>query len=305
MQKFGGSWSQAKLDCVERYTKSYLKVMQNQRYELYYVDAFAGRGKQILKPDKRTKTSSLSLLFGNHSEVTESREFITGSAIRALRASATSSRPFDRFVFIDADQPSCSELTLTIQNEFPNVLGSVNIICGDANNVLNEYIDTINWTRTRALVFLDPYGLEVQWDLIVRLSQTRACDVWYLFPLGGVIRMMKKDGQMPIKWRDRLNLVFGTDEWESEFYRLNRGYPTLFGEEPESMFRDASTRQIANFIQKRLSTTFPAVSNPGILRNRKKAPLFALLLGVSSKSVAAQKAALRIANHLVKDLSQQ
>jgi len=47
-----------------------------------------------------------------------------------------------------------------------------------------------------------------------------------------------------------------------------------------------------------------AVSNAGILMNNKGAPLFALVLGVSSPSMAAQKAALRIANHLVKDLNQ-
>jgi len=60
-----------------------------------------------------------------------------------------------------------------------------------------------------------------------------------------------------------------------------------------------------NFIRKRLKTIFPAVSNAGILRNGKGAPLFALVLGVSNPSLKAQRAALSIANHLVKDLNQQ
>ena len=212
--------------------------------KLHYVDAFAGRGKQEIKSASDASATGffdVGLFFGNNSERADTQDFLVGSAIRALRASAGSSRSFDRFVFIDADEPSCSELRLIVQDDFPEVLSTVNVICGDANRVLTEYINRVDWKRTRALVFLDPYGLEVSWDLIMRLSQTRACDVWYLFPLGGVIRMMTKDGQMPDTWMTRLNLVFGTDKWYNEFYRVSK-QTSLFEKESESLFKDASTK---------------------------------------------------------------
>lgn len=305
MRKFGGSWSESKLDCVESYARSYLRVMQKQDWcTLNYVDAFAGRGKQALKSGEGSSTElrELDSFFGDESERVDTEEFLIGSAIRALRASVRSSRPFDRFIFIDVDKPSCLELESVVQSEFAEIQDSVEVICSDADAALSNYISKVDWSITRALVFLDPYGLEVGWDLVARLAKTGACDVWYLFPLGGVIRLMTKDGHVPDTWRTRLNRVFGTDEWYGEFYRPS-GQQSLFEDEQNSLSKNASTEHVVDFIRQRLRTIFPAVSNVGILRNAKSAPLFALVLGVSSPSPAAQKAALRIANHLVKDVS--
>jgi len=307
MRKFGGSWSESKLDCVENYAQSYLRVMQKQSWcTLYYVDAFAGRGKQALKSCASTGEGlqEIDSFFGDESERADTEEFLASSAIRALRASIVESRPFDQFLLIDIDQASCCELESMIQTEFPEMWGKVKVICNDANTALYDYINTVDWTHTRALVFLDPYGLEVDWDLIIRLARTGACDVWYLFPLGGVLRMMTKDGQIPDSWQTRLHRVFGTKEWYEEFYRPSDQL-SLFPDENERLSKDASTEHVVNFIRKRLKTIFPAVSNAGILRNGKGAPLFALVLGVSNPSLKAQRAALSIANHLVKDLNQQ
>lgn len=305
MHKFGGSWSESKLDCVENYALSYLKVMQKQTwYKLDYVDAFAGRGKQALKKGLEDVGDVLGdeSFFGNESDRADTEEFLIGSAIRALHASHKSVRSFDQFIFIDADKPSCNELESYVITEFPRTKDKVKVICGDANTALDDYIYKTDWIHTRAVVFLDPYGLEVKWDLIERLAETKACDVWYLFPLGGVIRMMTNNGQIPISWRDKLDQVFGTTIWFEEFYQPNR-QQSWFDEDQDKRYKDASTSHVVDFIRKRLSTTFKAVSNVGILRNGKGAPLFALLLGVSNPSEPAQKAALSIANHLVKDLS--
>jgi three-Cys-motif partner protein len=306
MRKFGGSWSESKLDCIERYTESYLHVMQNQSWcTLDYVDAFAGRGKQALKSIDAANdlVADDESFFGDESERADTEEFLVGSAIRALRASTGSARGFDRFIFIDADRGSCHELEAVVASDFASVADTVNVHCEDANAALEQYVATVDWRSTRALVFLDPYGLEVGWDLIQRLAGSGACDVWYLFPLGGVIRMMMNDGQLPDAWRTRLDLVFGTPAWHEEFYRSS-GQLSLFDDiEQELLFKDASTPHVVDFVRGRLKTAFPAVSNAGILRNSKGAPLFALLLCVSNPSAKAQSAALGIANHLLRDLS--
>ena len=128
--------------------------------------------------------------------------------------------------------------------------------------------------------------------------------MWYLFPLGGVIRMMMNDGQIPDSWKGRLDTVFGTPTWYDEFYRPS-GQQSLFEkQERDRIFKDASTPQVIDFVRRRLLTVFPAVSDAGILKNGKGAPLFALLLCVSNPSTKAQVAALRIANHLLRELSQ-
>lgn len=301
MRRFGGTWSVSKLDCVENYTRAYLQVMQKQSWcSLEYVDAFAGRGKQALKPETGMKDTAA--FFGDESERGDTEEFLIGSAIRALRASMGAVRPFDRLLFVDADQASCAELQSVMSSEFSPVEHTVKVVCGDANAALGGYLDSVEWASTRSLVFLDPYGLEVDWSLVCRLAATEACDVWYLFPLGGVIRMMTNDGQIPDAWATRLDRLFGTSDWREEFYKPSP-QESLFDLGDEIMLKDASTHHVVDYVRKRLNTAFPAVSDAAILRNSKGAPLFALVLGVSNPSPAAQKAALAIANHLVRDLS--
>jgi len=302
VKKFGGDWSEEKLDCVEKYICSYLQVMQNQRqWKLHYVDAFAGRGRQDLKSP--TAISDIEMFFGDESESADTQEFLVGSAIRALRASSNSIRQFDRFLFIEANPSSCRELQSLVRSDFPGIEHRVEVRCADANAALHDYATTVDRTSTRSFVFLDPYGLEVRWDLVQCLAETEVCDVWYLFPLGGVIRMMTNDGQIPDSWRDRLTRVFGTDDWHEAFYKSNP-QRSLFACNSERLLKDASTQQVIDYVRKRLRTVFADVSTAGILRNRKGAPLFALLLGVSNPSPKARQAALRIANHLIKDLNQ-
>ena len=304
MRHFGGTWSESKLDCVERYVAAYLKVMQNKPWwALHYVDAFAGSGKQALKRTSGKSRDALEIesFFGDEAERADTEEFLVGSAARALAASSKSVRSFDRFLFMDIDEPSCEELRCAVQSDFPSLLRSVTVLCEDANSATDRYIAETDWTKVRAVVFLDPYGLEVSWETVGRLAGTEACDVWYLFPLGGVIRMMTNSGQVPDTWRTRLDRVFGTPDWFAEFYRPS-GQQSLLDDAQDGLFKDASTEHVVQYVQRRLHALFPAVSDAGILRNGKGAPLFALVLGVSSRSEAAQKTALRIANHIVKGL---
>jgi three-Cys-motif partner protein len=304
MHQFGGTWSESKLDCVERYVAAYLRVMQKQSwYTLHYVDAFAGEGRQALRTaaDATVAAVELRSFFGDESQRVDTEEFLIGSAIRALIASSKSTRPFDRFIFMDVNGPSCQELESIVSSDFPQFQHTVSVVCDDANDALDQYVADTDWTKTRSVVFLDPYGLEVTWSTIQRLAGTGACDVWYLFPLGGVMRMMTNSGQVRDAWRARLDKVFGTPDWHGEFYRFSGQQSLLDGDE-DCPVKDASTEHVVKYIRRRLEVAFPAVSNAGILRNSKGAPLFALVMGVSSRSSAAQSAALRIANHIVKGL---
>lgn len=302
MNAFGGSWSKSKLDCVEKYARAYLAVMQKQSWcTLEYVDAFAGRGTQTVRT--LSVSTDMCSFFGDESERTDTEEFLIGSALRVLQASSQARRSFDRFTFIDADRDSCAELRSVVDSEYPALKHAVKIVCDDANAALKRYVSAANWNTTRSLVFLDPYGLEVEWDLIRQLADTKACDVWYLFPLGGVIRMMKNDGKLPDAWSTRLDKLLGSHDWHDEFYKPSP-QQSLFGPSDEILTRDATTAHVVAYIRQRLGHVFAAVSDAAILRNSKRAPLFALVLGVSNPSPSAQDAALRIANHLVKGLNQ-
>jgi three-Cys-motif partner protein len=117
-------------------------------------------------------------------------EFLEGSALRALKVSDEARRGFDRFILIEASRKAKEKLAQRALIEWPTQAAKIELLKDDANDAIADYVKNTNWAKTRALVFLDPFGLQVRWRTIEELAQTRACDVWYLFPIGGVIRML-------------------------------------------------------------------------------------------------------------------
>jgi three-Cys-motif partner protein len=164
----------------------------------------------------------------------------------------------------------------------------------DANKVLRKWCKERDWSKERAVVFLDPYGMQVEWGTIEALAATKGVDLWYLFPLG-VARMLTLDGKIDESWRKRLDTLFGTNEWSNRFYqtKVRNG---LFGEF-EELVRDATVENIQGFIKERLGTQFTAVANSRVLRNSKSSPLFALCFAASNEKGAPT--ALKIAQGIL------
>jgi three-Cys-motif partner protein len=53
----------------------------------------------------------------------------------------------------------------------------------DANTYLKEWCERTDWRAYRTVMFLDPYGMQVDWSLIEAIANTRAVDLWILFRL--------------------------------------------------------------------------------------------------------------------------
>lgn len=138
--------------------------------------------------------------------------------------------------------------------------------------------------------------MQVEWETIVAVAETRAIDLWILFPLGqGVNRVVTRSGDMHPGWRRRLNLTFGTEEWYDEFYRREVA-ADLFGE--HEMVVKQSIDVIGHYFVKRLKTIFAGVTEPASLRNSVGCPLF-LLCFAASNPIGAP-IACRIANSLLR-----
>jgi len=95
-----------------------------------------------------------------------------------------------------------------------------------------HFTELLKWQNNRAVLFLDPYGMQVNWETIKAIANTEAIDLWYLFPFGiGVNRLLKKDaGKIPALWEAKLDSIFGTNEWKGAFYSETQE-ATLFGSE--------------------------------------------------------------------------
>jgi three-Cys-motif partner protein len=152
----------------------------------------------------------------------------------------------------------------------------------------------VNWNRNRAVVFLDPYGMSVNWDTVAALGRTGAIDLWILLPLGQAInRMLPREGLPMTAWGNRLTAFFGTDGWTEAFYRPS-AQPSLF-DDVAGFEKQASFESIGAFFSERLKTVFPQVaSNSLMLMNSRNVPIFALYFPASNST------AVGIANHILR-----
>jgi three-Cys-motif partner protein len=294
--RFGGDWTAAKLDVIARYLASYTTALKDKPSKEHpfvkgYIDAFAGTGYRDARRDDPTEDPSQALLLPDLAE-TEPQALLDGSARLALKTQPR----FDRYVFIERSPERCAQLEL-LKQEFPDLAKDIQIRRGDANSEIQE-LCAKDWSSHRAVLFLDPYGMQVDWTTVEAIAQTKAIDLWVLFPLGvGVNRLLTKSGDIPDSWHRRLNLLLGTEEWYEEFYR-SESTPTLFGGAVERVVK-ASTETIGRYFNNRLKSMFAAVADePKVLRNSANSPLYLLCFAAGNPKGAP--IALRIANHLLK-----
>ena len=212
-QHFGGEWTAEKLERVKKYLQAYVRIMSKYNFKFYYIDAFAGTGYVELKDRKEDKINSL--LFDLAEE--EPQRFIQGSAQVALQIEPS----FSKYILIEKSSKRCSELE-KLRNSHSHLADRLVIINQEANEVIQEICSRTNWRGTRAVLFLDPYGMQVRWETIEAIAQTKAIDLWLLFPLGvAVNRMLKNDGKINELWAQKLDSIFGSRDWYSEFYKTN------------------------------------------------------------------------------------
>jgi three-Cys-motif partner protein len=292
--RFCGDWTEAKLDVLAKYLRGYTTALKNTTFEKLYIDAFAGTGYREARRDDEGPAVSPALLLPDLAEP-EPQALLDGSARRALATNP----PFDRYLFIERDAARCSQLE-TLRAEFPQLADAIEIRQGDANAKIQALCSEA-WGRRRAVLFLDPYGMQVEWATIEAVARTQAIDLWILFPLGiGVNRLLVKSGDVPEPWRRRLDCLLGTQDWYDEFYRVE-STPTLFGGAEERVIK-ASTQTIGKYFVKRLQSVFAGVApEPAVLRNSKNVPLYLLCFAVGNPG-KGKDIALRIANHLLKEV---
>jgi three-Cys-motif partner protein len=285
--EFGGGWTQRKLQVLKKYLQAYTKIFKNNArarfYSISYVDAFAGTGTL-----RRPSLGGLAKYLPGLEE--SENEFRKGSVTRALEVEP----PFDKYIFIEKDTKKCRELE-SIAAQFPN--RTVNVINADANTALLEWCTNLNTARERAVVFLDPFGASVKWEVIAALGQTRAVDLWVLFPYFAINRMLVRNRRPPKAWAARLTSVFGTSEWENSFYSTFSFKSLLDSRKVDLVHKSADHRDIVDLYVKQLKQEFVAVSDPFPMHNSNGALLFILFFAAANERSA--KTGLKIANDII------
>jgi len=289
--RFGGTWTERKLEALREYLVQYQLIFTKnpnaKKLRTIYVDAFAGTGERDANEE-----AGQPQLFGYDEEI---RSYQEGSVRKALSLE----NKFHQYVFIDNKPKHASALQKLIRTEFSALSDRCTVKQEDANLWLQEWCRTQDWRGQRAVVFLDPYGMSVEWKTIEAIAQTKSIDLWVLFPFAiGANRMMPKDAPPDSIWANKLSAIFGTDEWKSRFYREDRK-KDLFGDTPGSTVKSAEVNDILEFFLERLGSVFEkVVERPLILENSKHTPMYALCFAAGNPRGATP--AVRIASYLTR-----
>jgi three-Cys-motif partner protein len=284
--EFGGLSTDLKLSIVEKYLRAYTTALRGKFANLWYIDAFAGTGYRAIK-----HPAVEGSVFGD--DRPEWVEHRRGSAVIALETEPA----FDRLIFIEKKPSHCAALQKLMAE---NPTRDITLDPNDANASIRKNVAWDGWASTRAVMFLDPYGLSVDWETLAAVAGTKAIDVWYLVSLSGLFRQAAHDPEaLDDAKRASLTRMLGTPDWEGAWYP-EVVTEDIFGNVVRSNRRSADVTAMEKFVADRLRTIFPKVLKPYRLHNERGVPMFALFFAISNPEPKAIGLATSIAGHILK-----
>lgn len=275
---WGGMWTEEKLDAFEKYVKAYLTIMKKYATEngwvLFYFDAFAGSGcREVIIEDVNDGEESL---FGEE-EIKEiaGQTSYKGAAERVLGIDIDGFS-FDYYYFVDKNEKSLNALRERLTSRFPNKANCMAFKPGDANDRIMELVNYAKGhPKSAALVLLDPFGMQLNWETIRALKDIKHIDLWILVPSGVIInRLLTRSGK--ILYPERMEKSFGMsiDKIQEYFYKQVTEQ-SLFGEIARQQKRDNTISRIAQLYLDLLGKEFAyVIKEPLVLRNSTNCPIF-------------------------------
>lgn len=251
-------WSEIKLDIIQQYAAAYSKILAGQKNpELHhvYVDAFSGSGRHYSKAKK---------------------DFVLGSPLLALQLNP----PFKEYYFIDIDK----EKVEMLKSRLPDSK-HIHILGGDCNVLLlDEVFPNIKYQHyRRGLCLLDPYGLDLNWDVVFKAGQMKSIEIFINFPVMDINRNVLWLSPEGVRNSDiqRMDAFWGDDSWKKIAYRELKD---LFGESRQIRER---IQVVAQAYKERLQKIagFAHVSEPLPMRNTRRSIVYYLFFA-SHKPVA-------------------
>ncbi len=242
-----GPWSEIKLEVIRKYASAYSRILSAQGYfRHHYVDAFSGAGLHLSK---------------------EGRRPIEGSPIIALRTRP----PFRGYHFIDMNSAKIQHLRQKA-GDHPDA----RYYEGDCNDILLKQVfpQLLRDRYMRCLCILDPYGLQLDWQILQTAGLSGRIEIFLNFPIMDMNRNVFRKNQDSVSAAnvERMNRFWGDESWRSIAYNVQQD---LFG--PVSEKTDNET--IAEGFRQRLKNVagFQYVADPLPMKNSRGAVVYYVL----------------------------
>jgi three-Cys-motif partner protein len=259
-----GDWSVDKLRILKDYSEQYSAILQRQvtskngarRFHFGYIDAFAGAGEHVHKV---------------------TGQVVPGSPQNALGLAT----PFDEYHFVEQDPDRVAKL-----NAICAGVTGAKVHHGDCNVVLpRDIFPKFKFEDyRRALCFLDPYGLHLNWKVLETAGKMKSMEIFLNFPVMDMNRNAKRKdlSQVSAGDRARMDAFWGDDSWHKAMYApssQDNFFGILAGEDGNSPELEKNDNEaFAAAFQKRLKEVagFAFVPKPIPMRNSNRAVVYYL-----------------------------
>ncbi|MBU2037117.1 three-Cys-motif partner protein TcmP [Patescibacteria group bacterium] len=168
----------------------------------------------------------------------------------------------------------------SIKEEFKQT--SIEIFEGDCNEILVKKLITLfpYDSFRRALLFLDPFGMNINWSVIAKSAQPKTIEIILNMPIMAMNRacLLNNPDNLTKRNIEMMNSLWGNDDWQKIVYST---VLTLFG--TAKMKNCIDSKELSNYFVQRLKLVFGHVSRPLIMRNSKNSPLYCLIYAGHNK----------------------
>lgn len=239
-----GIWSELKLSIIRDYATAYSTILSKQRLRHMYIDGFAGPGIHLSK---------------------KSGQFVPGSPLNALEIVP----PFKEFHFIDADGNRTARLK-ELAGDRPDVY----VYAGDCNEILPKAVfpRASRDKFARALCLLDPYNIDLSWEVVCAAGQMGTIEVFLNFMMMDMnMNVLRHDPDSAEQSQiDRMNRFWGDGSWRKIMYSTERN---LFDWEEKN-----SNEDLAEAYRRRLKSVagFKHVPEPVPMKTKTGSTIYYL-----------------------------
>jgi three-Cys-motif partner protein len=244
-----GPWTEVKVEIVREYAQVFRKITSARSYfHTVYMDGFSGSGILLSK---------------------QRGEPVAGTPARIIAIEPR----FNEYHFIEK-RPKRQAVLRAMVGSHPNVT----VHEGDSNVILLEnLLPTMTYESYRkGLLFLDPYGLHLDWKVVEAAGKSRCVDLLLNFPIHDINRrvLWKDPARVAPSDAARMTRFCGSEDWGKDAYRAE---PDLFGNViPEKV---PGNEPIVRWYTKRLHevASFEHVSAALPMKNETKAVVYYLI----------------------------
>lgn len=190
-----GIWSEVKLAIIREYASAYSKILDKTKQDRIhslrwlYIDAFAGPGVHISR---------------------ETGVIVDGSPLIASKTEP----PFSEYHFIDSDPARAEQL-----RKIAGPRQDVHIYSDDCNQILLQKVfPKAQYDHyKRALCLLDPYNINLKWEVIETAGQMGSVEVFLNFMIMDINRnALRRNRDTAIQSKiDQLTALWGDTTWEA------------------------------------------------------------------------------------------